>query len=221
MITATKDLSFTEEKAQFKALIKDLMNRPDWPSRDELPNLLELPKDFYTEIPRNFLELWKLREAYICDYSFALPCQEALQVIKKYSPIVEVGAGSGFWAYLLSKIGCDIVATDKNLDKIHNVHQTKPWPKYVEILQIEASEAINRYPNRNIFCCWPDYKDEWSFNFLNLVKNQIVIYIGEFKGCTADDKFHDLLNEVFELVEEFPIPQWYGIHDRLFVYKIK
>jgi hypothetical protein len=211
MITATQDLLFTEEEAQFKALIKDLMNRPEWPSRDELLNLLELPKDFYTEVPkfRNFLELWKLREAFICDYSFALPCQEALQIIKKYSPIVEIGAGSGFWAYLLSKAGCDIIATDKNLDKIHNVHQ------------IEASEAINKYPTKNIFCCWPDYNDEWSSNFLNLVKNQIVIYIGEFRGCTANDKFHDLLDEAFELVEEFPIPQWYGIHDRLFVYKRK
>ena len=45
-------------------------------------------------------------------FSWAIPCEEALQTIKKYGPICEVGAGSGYWASLLADRGVDIEAYD-------------------------------------------------------------------------------------------------------------
>ncbi|KAL3666792.1 hypothetical protein V7S43_008412 [Phytophthora oleae] len=45
-------------------------------------------------------------------YSWAIPDERALQIIKHYGPIVEMGAGSGYWARLLQLRGVDVVAYD-------------------------------------------------------------------------------------------------------------
>jgi hypothetical protein len=50
----------------------------------------------------------------------------------------------------------------------------------------------------------------------------MVVYIGEhWWGCTATDAFHRLLDNEWEKINEIAIPQWDGIHDRVFVYKRK
>ncbi|KAG7385694.1 hypothetical protein PHYPSEUDO_001148 [Phytophthora pseudosyringae] len=45
-------------------------------------------------------------------YSWAIPDERALQILKHYGPIVEMGAGSGYWARLLQLRGVDLVAYD-------------------------------------------------------------------------------------------------------------
>uniref|UniRef100_A0AAV1UJU6 Uncharacterized protein n=1 Tax=Peronospora matthiolae TaxID=2874970 RepID=A0AAV1UJU6_9STRA len=49
-------------------------------------------------------------------YSWAIPDERALQIIKHYGPIVEMGAGSGYWARLLQDRGVDVVAYDLHVD---------------------------------------------------------------------------------------------------------
>lgn len=53
------------------------------------------------------------RFAFIRKYGYAIPNDAALDEIAKHSPILEVGAGNGYWAYELTKRGVDVVATDK------------------------------------------------------------------------------------------------------------
>ena len=45
-------------------------------------------------------------------YSYVLPESHLLEVISRYSPLVEVGAGTGYWAYLLRSMGVDVIAYD-------------------------------------------------------------------------------------------------------------
>jgi hypothetical protein len=45
-------------------------------------------------------------------YAFAVPTREALETISQYAPIVELGAGTGYWAWLLRRRGVDCVAYD-------------------------------------------------------------------------------------------------------------
>ncbi|DAZ92387.1 TPA: hypothetical protein N0F65_003770 [Lagenidium giganteum] len=45
-------------------------------------------------------------------YSWAIPDERALQIIKHYGPIVEMGAGTGYWGCLLKVRGVDIVCYD-------------------------------------------------------------------------------------------------------------
>ena len=40
-----------------------------------------------------------------------------------------------------------------------------------------------------------------------------------YGGCTADDSFHQLLDDEWDEDQEVDLPQWDGIHDRLTVYR--
>ena len=68
---------------------------------------------------------------------------------------------------------------------------------------------------------WPCYSLDWAAWTLALYPGDIVLYVGEWRACTADDTFHDLLDEHFEEAACVDIPQWFGLHDRLYVYKRK
>ena len=45
-------------------------------------------------------------------YAFAAPNEAALSALEALAPLLEVGAGVGYWAKLLQDCGVDIVATD-------------------------------------------------------------------------------------------------------------
>jgi len=161
-----------------------------------------------------------VREDYIHRYGFAIPCREAIEAIRKYSPILEVGAGTGYWAALLD---CDIIATDIGRASPELIKQKK-WFKpgsHFPVKKMSAEKAMKKWPDRNLFFCWPSYDEPWPTEALkNLKFGKYVIYIGESEGgCTADDAFHQELRDKFEEVEDIPIPQWRGMHDNLWVYK--
>jgi hypothetical protein len=52
------------------------------------------------------------RDEAIRQYGFSIPCKEAVEAVATLSPLVEVGAGSGYWSRFLRAAGADIVTTD-------------------------------------------------------------------------------------------------------------
>jgi hypothetical protein len=42
-------------------------------------------------------------------YAYVFPESRLLDVIVRYSPLVEVGAGTGYWSWLLQQRGADII----------------------------------------------------------------------------------------------------------------
>lgn len=159
---------------------------------------------------RNFtLNTYGKRDELVKKYAWAVPNTEAIKTIAKYSPIIEIAAGSGYWASLVKQVGADIDAYDKS-----------PWEKtWTDVL--EGTESVaNAYPNRTLFLCWPPYGAPVASNALKEYEGFTVIYVGEGpEGCTGDEEFHDLLNRNWMLEETVNIPQWRGIHDTLYVYK--
>ena len=55
-----------------------------------------------------------MRSQLIARYGFAVPSDEALTAIERCSPqgVIELGAGTGYWAFLLQQRGVDVVAFD-------------------------------------------------------------------------------------------------------------
>jgi hypothetical protein len=45
-------------------------------------------------------------------YAYVLPQRHLLDVVARQSPLVEVGAGTGYWSYLLRQRGADVIAYD-------------------------------------------------------------------------------------------------------------
>lgn len=154
-------------------------------------------------------------------YSFAIPNEEAIKTIGKYSPILEVGCGTGYWAYELIKAGANIVPTDPGME-------TLPSERYlfntqhVPIGIFNGLEALEKYPNRTLLIVWPSYDSPWATEVIRSYRGDTFIYIGEWSGgCCANDSFWEEVESNWEEIESVRIPQWYGIRDCLFVLKRK
>lgn len=168
-------------------------------------------------------------------WSWAIPNEEALDTIIKYSPIglIEIGAGAGYWAYLLREYGLDVLAFDPT-------PPPSPWSNrsgsFTEVLTGDHTVVIGS-SERTLFLCWPSYSESWTHEVIELYGGDTIIYVGEGNGgCTGDDRMHALLGmdgcyhweegetcdacgikSLFEEVASVDIPQWFGLHDRLYV----
>lgn len=152
-------------------------------------------------------------------YSYAIPNNEAIKAIIKYSPLIEIGAGHGYWAFLLSQAGADIIAFDDYSWFGKTVLDSKNFYMNIE----KANHKIlKNHPDRNLLLCWPPPFDDMAYKCLKCFKGKYFIYIGEdYKGCTANDKFHEYVYDNFITVEQIEIPTWSDFYDKLFIYKRK
>jgi len=181
--------------------------------------------------------------------SYAIPNEEALNKILKLSPIIEIGSGRGYWGRLLEDMGCEIICVDnrshfgrwfyvKKQDMInksfeaYRQEKNKTTPNGFENIEIKKyykeplfknyKTYLRREPNRNLFLCWPPYEEPLAYTSLKKFKGKYVIYVGEgYGGCTGCNRFHNLLEKEFDLEETVDIPQWFGIHDSMYIYKRK
>ena len=115
---------------------------------------------------------------------------------------------------LLAERGVDIVAYD--IEPGHSsFHAHDPWFPVVK----DDHTRVADHQERTLFLCWP-YMDDMAYQALGLYQGQTVIYIGEGRGgCCANDEFFSTLADDWEAVEEVEIPQWWGVHDYLTVYR--
>lgn len=162
------------------------------------------------------------RDFYRRKYSFAIPTNEIINEIIKYSPIIEIGAGSGYWAYLIKKHGGEIIAFDnsqRNRDWIEHrkaMFFTNDWFN----VGFGDEERVKYYPDHTLFLCWVGLGADYGTKALKNYKGKHLIYIGEGKGdCCANDKFFKYLNKHFVDKKYIEIPSWYGIHDYFTVYE--
>jgi len=168
-------------------------------------------------------KLWKeslLREDLIDTFSFAIPTEEAINGIIKYSPIIEIGAGKGYWVYLINKYGGKIIAFD---DFSYFIGENKILYKNNFWFNVQKGNErmVKKYPNHTLFLCWIDSGSDFGYKTLKWYKGKYFIHIGEDseEGCTANDKFYRYLHKNFKRFEGFYIPQWYGVHDYLNVFE--
>lgn len=149
-------------------------------------------------------------------FAFAIPTDYALRAILAMGDeIVEIGAGTGYWSYLLSEMGATVRAYDNGSwssfftgDSWYHVRRGGPG-------------MIRHYPNAVVLMVWPPYDKPMALNVAKRIRvGQVLAYVGEGSGgCTGCDKFFRLLESDFEEVDSIHIPQWWGLHDRLGIYR--
>src|SRR3990167_1707194 len=155
------------------------------------------------------------REA-VRQFAFPVPDEKGLRLIASHAPkIVEIGAGTGYWAYMLSQVGVDIVAYDIEPYKNHRFDA-----KWFEI-QLGDYTKVKQHSDRALFLSWPPCND-MAYDTLRIYRGDTVIYIGEWnRGVTAEEKFHALLEKKFDEIEVYEIPCWENLIDCLYIYKRK
>jgi hypothetical protein len=187
-------------------------------------------------------------------YAWAVPDEAAIAAIVNHSPygVVEIGAGTGYWAKLLYDAGCDVAAFDLNPPgepprqsgpDVNTWHaDQEPWYP----VEYGMSTAVQYYPQRTLLLVWPPYGDVMAYHAAVQYEGDTIVYVGEGSGgCTADGRFHKLVgadpcwhydddfNDLesdpdcdtctiepqWREVEVLDIPQWSGLHDRMYIYK--
>lgn len=138
----------------------------------------------------------------VTKYAWAIPNDFAIETIAKYGPLIEIGAGSGYWAFLVSQTKTEIIAyDDESLEK--KEPKAQPKKKWFDV-KIGNEQVILRHPAHNLFLCYPPLADFYPLasKSLELFTGTFVIFVGEERGKnTADNRFFDVIEQDFELLE--------------------
>lgn len=158
------------------------------------------------------------RSALVERYAWAIPNDAALDAIAALSPIVDLGAGGGYWTLLLRARGARVAPFDTQPYPLLNGHVARAW---VPVSRGGPARALKAGRERwTLLLCWPPFWTDFADRALERHRGAHVAYIGEgVGGCTATDRFHELLEERYELVDEVAIPHWYLTNDYLSIWR--
>lgn len=158
------------------------------------------------------------RREFVVKYSWAVPNGELIDLMVDHSPIISIGAGTGYIERLAQKEGCEIECYDSIPPGTNVKNHYRHTVQYMEVKRGGPEVLVGR-PEVTLFLCWPPYDDPMAFEALRAFEGDTLIYVGEgWGGCTADDGFFEELQENWEFKKEVVIPRWYGIYDRCEVY---
>ncbi|CAE7569420.1 unnamed protein product, partial [Symbiodinium microadriaticum] len=138
-------------------------------------------------------------------YSYAVPSEPALRRLAAEAPLLEIGAGTGYWAYLLRRRSVVVHAYDIRLARDDNdYHGHSPaWTR----VERGGPEAAANHAGSALFLCYPP-PGNMALQVLNFFPGNRVLLVGEWSGDTASQKFQEKLMQTFELVDTVPLPNW-------------
>jgi hypothetical protein len=159
-----------------------------------------------------FFPEWLTLKACIAHhFSWAVPTDAAIDAIHRHAnDVIEIGAGSGYWAWMMSQAGIEVAAFDINPPRF----TWSPVDKGDEYV-------LHRHPRSTLFMCWPPWGSPMAANALERYSGKCFIYVGEWLRGNADARFFGIIEALFEPVEVIPLPQWFARDDRLLVFNRK
>lgn len=164
------------------------------------------------------------RDPLVRKYAWAIPGASAVERLVGLSPLIEIGAGNGYWAQVISRAGGFIEAYDREPGRHTRDAGEDVW---YPVIQGGVERITERHRRHTLFLCWPPYDDSMAADALCQFMDMggcTVAYVGEgWGGCTGDALFHGLLSEFFEQDYDMgcSVPQWSGLHDSLEVWRRK
>ncbi|MCW2944182.1 MAG: hypothetical protein JWR24_899 [Actinoallomurus sp.] len=171
------------------------IDNPYWEIVRQLPSVLDArngicPDGFARELPVGHHLLTKR-------YSWAIPSPGDIawltQVLGRRG-LVEIGAGSGYWAWQAQQAGIDVIAYEP-IDSSANTYTD--GTEYLAILR-EGHAAVRHHPDRALLLCWPSHNDPWATSTLHAYTGDLLVYIGQDQGGNcADDGFFQLLDRTW------------------------
>lgn len=164
------------------------------------------------------LDLPTRRRELVTRFAWAVPGPEALAALARLGPLVESGAGTGYWAALLAGSGVDIVACD--------AQPAPPGRQWYPVTTLDAVAAVRRHRDRTLLLCWPPYdSDAAGYDALRGCRGEMFVYIGDAPvgdgpdGATGTPRLHRELALNWAPVATVPLPNWPGLRDRLTLYR--
>ena len=151
-------------------------------------------------------------------YSWAIPNDAALDAIAELGPVVELGAGGGYWTRLLRERGVEVAAFDRNPPPPEGRKRGWSWRRWAEV-KPGGLGVLESHPDHTLLLCWPspgNTRTCWAAEALRLAPQRRLVYVGEeLGGCVGSDLFHHRLRDQFRLIRETVIPRWSLTNDLL------
>jgi hypothetical protein len=196
----------------------------------------------------NVLDLPARRRQLAALFSWAIPDDGALAVVADCGPLLECGAGTGYWAALLRARGVDVAASDvaplgdaaagsaaakdggaarstrggtgRAAGNEYHDGERRPWAEVAAASAVDAVRS-NRASGRTLFLCWPPFDDDGaSYAALRAYRGDVLVYAGGAAGGpTGTVRFHRELTLNWRRAEQVALPNWPGLADRLTVYR--
>ena len=161
---------------------------------------------------RDAARTWACRE-----YAYAVPGAEALNALAGLNrPVVEAGAGTGYWADALRKRGVAVAAYDVRPPSIianaYHGRQAAHFPELQAGDALRAAEAAAACGGA-LFACYAPPEDDADEAFLGRAASHFadrggdcLVLVGEWRGDTAAADAAFLAR--WELVSQCPVPNW-------------
>jgi hypothetical protein len=166
------------------------------------------------------MERYMARQRMVARYAWAIPTVDAIELLLRYAPLVEMGAGTGYWAWLVRQAGGDILAFDRYPppDRRNRWHAGEA--QWTEVLP-GGPRRLTRHPGRTLFLCWPPQDEPMAEQCLQVYGGQTLLYVGELDlGEMGGPQGPGRSAHHFEgwaLAESLELPRWESVNDRLFV----
>jgi hypothetical protein len=181
-----------------------------------------------------------VRQRLVRRYAYGIPTDEVLDAIAAASPggVVELGAGTGYWARLLHDRSVDVVAFDvaPSADG-HNlfVDDAEAW---FPVRRGDA-DTVAAHAHRTLLLVWPTWNETWAGDAaadFHAVGGEWLVYVGEGPGgLTGDPTLHARLgihgpclacrfgladvpcvcgiDALWEVTATLAVPRWGGAED--------
>lgn len=120
-------------------------------------------------------QLWEaggFRDALVATYAYSIPSPGDVEwMVRRLQGrgVVEVGAGTGYWAWQLAQAGVDVVAYDDGRDG-----QFVGGP-YYPVTRADAAEAAASHRDRALLMCWPPRHSDMAERTLDAYRGDLVI----------------------------------------------
>ena len=146
-------------------------------------------------------------------YAYAVPNNQALAALLELGPLVEIGAGGGYWARLLIDRGGDVTAYDQvPLDRAWT-NMPQPWSPVLS----GGIEAAAKHPDRTLFVSWPPRPNGFMVDLLRTAPQAVLALITVGRN-SIEDRMYDLLEAEWTLTSSVSIPSWGIRTDRLMLW---
>jgi len=212
-VQAAAILAEYRERLEAEVLAAQLGAR-DNPCLDLMTMLLAAPRELWAAI-----NLEERRRELASLFSWGVPNERALQTLAAHAPLVECGAGMGYWSALLRARGVDVVAYDAAPPgKSSNEYHRFAREAWTTVEAEESRVAARRHGERTLFLCWPPFDDDASsYAVVRAYRGDKLVFVGE--GATGSVRFHRELALNWTLEEEVRLPNWPRLRDTLMVYR--
>ena len=150
----------------------------------------------------------QFKAAIAAHFAWSVPTDDAISTIGRFTRrVMEIGAGSGYWAWLLQQSGIPVRAFDAS----------PPAFVWHAVERGDESE-VSKHRSHSLLLSWPPWGSPMAAKSLANYKGKMIFFIGEWgRGC-ADPEFFSALNDGYDIAATVDLPQWYMRDDRLFVF---